>query len=253
MRSLLGAAAARAPRRYAAHVRDQARHNPHAGRRRPARIAEVTDDRDEIVRARCLRSPCSWAAWLEPLRHQASAPTASGVAILQVDTDRRLGTIDRNIYGQFLEEINHSAVDGLFAEQIRGAGFEGTDFATYWTPFGPPDAVRVVEVPFERGTKSVRITAGGQPAGIRQRRVFLESGRTYDGSVWIKIESGAPRMSLRVLGEGRKRAGGSFHSRRADRRGRKCRSRSRAREPIATRPSRSPPPDAARRSSTSCR
>ena len=38
-----------------------------------------------------------------------------------------------------------------------------------------------------------------QPAGIRQERVFLESGRSYDGSVWIKIESGAPRLSLRVL------------------------------------------------------
>ena len=55
-----------------------------------------------------------------------SAQTASGVAILQVDTDRRLGTIDPNIYGQFLEHINHSVEDGLFAEQIRGAGFEGT-------------------------------------------------------------------------------------------------------------------------------
>jgi hypothetical protein len=87
------------------------------------------------------------AAWLDPLRHQASAQTASGVAILQVDTDRRLGTIDPKIYGQFLEHINHSVVDGLFAEQIRGAGFEGRDFETYWTPFGPPDAVRVVEAP----------------------------------------------------------------------------------------------------------
>ena len=48
------------------------------------------------------------AAWLDPLRHQASAQTASGVAILQVDTDRRLGTIDQKIYGQFLEHINHS-------------------------------------------------------------------------------------------------------------------------------------------------
>ena len=37
------------------------------------------------------------AAWLEPLRHQASAQTASGVAILQVDTDRRLVTIDQKI------------------------------------------------------------------------------------------------------------------------------------------------------------
>src|SRR5678809_659238 len=107
-----------------------------------------------------------------------------GVAILQVDTDRRIGTIDPKIYGQFLEHINHSVEDGLFAEQIRGAGFEGSDFDTYWTAFGPPDAVRVVDTPFERGTKSVRITAGGQISGIRQRRIFLESGRNYDGSLW---------------------------------------------------------------------
>src|SRR3954470_13330731 len=139
------------------------------------------------------------SVWLAPLPYQAAAQTAAGVAILQVDTDRRLGTIDRNIYGQFLEHINHSVVDGLFAEQIRGAGFEGKDFATYWTSFGPPDAVRIVEVPFERGAKSVRMTAGRQPAGIRQARVHLESGRRYDGSVWIKIESGSPRMSLHVL------------------------------------------------------
>jgi alpha-N-arabinofuranosidase len=139
------------------------------------------------------------AAWLDPLRHPASAQTASGVAVLQVDTDRRLGTIDPKIYGQFLEHINHSVEDGLYAEQIRGGGFERRDFETYWTPFGPPDAVRVVDTRFERGTKSVRITAGHQPSGIRQGRVFLESGRSYAGSVWIKIESGAPRLSLRVL------------------------------------------------------
>jgi alpha-N-arabinofuranosidase len=128
-----------------------------------------------------------------------SAQTAPGVAILQVDTDRRLGTIDQKIYGQFLEEINHSVVDGLFAEQVRGAGFEGRDFETYWTSFGAPDAVRVVETSFERGTRSVRLTARGQPSGIRQRRVLLQSGQKYDGSVWIKIESGAPRLSMRVM------------------------------------------------------
>jgi alpha-N-arabinofuranosidase len=137
-------------------------------------------------------------AWLDPLR-QNPDQGAPGVAILQVDTDRRSGTIDRNIYGQFLEHINHSVVDGLFAEQIRGAGFEARDFETYWTPVGPAGAVRVVETQFERGTKSVRMSAGREPSGIRQGRVFLESGRTYDGSVWIKIESGAPRMSLRML------------------------------------------------------
>ncbi len=122
-----------------------------------------------------------------------------GVAILQVDTDRRIGTIDRNIYGQFLEHINHSVEDGLFAEQIQGAGFEGRDFETHWTAFGAPDAVRVVDAKFERGTKSVRIAPGGQASGFRQRRVYLESGRSYEGSLWIKVESGSPRLSLRVL------------------------------------------------------
>src|ERR1043165_3111109 len=106
-------------------------------------------------------------------------PEPSGVAILQVDTDRRLGTIDRKIYGQFLEHINHSVEDGLFAEQIRGAGFEGRDFETYWTTVGPADAVRVVDVPFEHGTKSAQITAGRERSGIRQGRVFIESGRSY--------------------------------------------------------------------------
>jgi alpha-L-arabinofuranosidase len=138
--------------------------------------------------------------WLEPVRQQQAAEGSSGgVAILQVDTDRRLGTIDEKIYGQFLEHINHSVVDGLFAEQIRGGGFEGGDFDTYWTPFGSPGAVRVVEARFERGAKSLRIVAGRQASGVRQGRVFLESGRSYAGSVWISIESGAPRVSLRML------------------------------------------------------
>src|SRR4051812_27332967 len=136
---------------------------------------------------------------LEPSRNATAAQAGTGVAVLQVDTDRHLGTIDRKIYGQFLEHINHSVVDGLFAEQIRGAGFEGGHFETYWRSFWPPDSVRVVEVSFERGAKSVRITAGREPNGIRQGRLFLESGRSYDGSVWIKIDSGAPRMSLRAL------------------------------------------------------
>ena len=74
-------------------------------------------------------------------RTRARAET--GVAILDVDTDRRMGAIDRNIYGHFLEHINHSVEDGLFAEQVRGGGFEGTDYATYWTAIGAPGTVTV--------------------------------------------------------------------------------------------------------------
>src|SRR4051794_28975338 len=94
-----------------------------------------------------------WAGPLEPSRNAIAAQAATGVAVLQVDTDRRLGTIDRKIYGLFPKKINPPVVDGLFAEQTRGAGFEGKDLETYWTSSGPAGAVRLVDVPFERGAK----------------------------------------------------------------------------------------------------
>ena len=74
------------------------------------------------------------------LHSGSAAPGASadepGVAVLLVDTDRVTAKVQEGIYGQFLEHINHSVVDGLFAEQIRGRGFEGKDFETYWKSFG---------------------------------------------------------------------------------------------------------------------
>src|SRR6187397_2836086 len=128
------------------------------------------------------------------------ARAEAGVAILDVDTDRRMGAIDRNIYGHFLEHINHSVEDGLFAEQIRGAGFEGPDFETYWTSFAERGAVEVADVPFSNGKKSVRLRADGGRAGIRQRRILVENGRRYDGSAWVRREQGAPELTLRVVG-----------------------------------------------------
>src|SRR5579862_2729362 len=80
----------------------------------------------------------------------AAAEAKSGVAILLVDTDRVMGKINDGIYGQFLEHINHS-VEGLFAEQIQGRGFEGTDFTTYWRPFGTNGSASVVEAKFQNG------------------------------------------------------------------------------------------------------
>src|SRR4029077_19452272 len=78
-----------------------------------------------------------------------------GVIALLVDTDRVTTPIDQRIYGQFLEHINHSVEDGLFAEQIRGAGFEGEDFKTYWESFADRGEVGIANVDFQNGTKSV--------------------------------------------------------------------------------------------------
>ncbi len=130
-----------------------------------------------------------------------SATTAGGprAAVLLVDTDRVMTTIDQRIYGHFLEHINHSVEDGLFAEQIQGCGFEGEDFKTYWQPFSDRGGVEVANVEFKNGKKSVRLRVNGGRAGIRQGRVYLDAGREYDGSVWIKREEGSPQLTLRVV------------------------------------------------------
>lgn len=122
------------------------------------------------------------------------------IAVLVVDTDRASVPIDKRIYGQFLEHINHSVEDGLFAEQIRGAGFEGPDFQTYWEVIAKQGHVEIAEIDFQNGKKSVRLRADGGEAGIRQGRIFLETNTRYDGFLWIKREDGAPMLSLRVLG-----------------------------------------------------
>ena len=128
------------------------------------------------------------------------APGESRVAVLLVDTDKAMGSIDPRIYGHFLEHINHSVEDGLFAEQIRGCGFEGDDFKTYWEPFSDRGRVEIAEVEFRNGKKSVRLHAEGGRAGIRQSRIYVEAGRQYDGSLWVQREEGSPQLALRVAG-----------------------------------------------------
>src|SRR5215475_2468850 len=85
----------------------------------------------------------------------AASPPDERVTVLVVDTDRVSTRIDERIYGQFLEHINHSVEDGLFAEQIRGAGFEGPDFQTYWEAIAKQGQVEIAEIDFQNGKKSV--------------------------------------------------------------------------------------------------
>jgi len=123
-------------------------------------------------------------------------PPEPGVTVLLVDTDRITTSIDPRIYGQFLEHINHSIEDGLFAEQIRGAGFEGEDFKTYWESSAKRGQVDVANVDFQSGRKSVRLRVDGGTAAFRQGRLFLDAGVKYGGSLWLKRETGSPRLKL---------------------------------------------------------
>src|SRR5436309_2760204 len=103
------------------------------------------------------------AAQTSSVQLPQSTPGKPQVALLLVDTDRISTPISQRIYGQFLEHINHSVEDGLFAEQIRGAGFEGEDFKTYWKPFADHGQVELADIAFHNGTRCVRLhVAGGQ-------------------------------------------------------------------------------------------
>jgi hypothetical protein len=118
----------------------------------------------------------------------------AGVAVLLIDTDRKMGDVEEDIYGQFLEHINHSVEDGLFAEQIQGMGFEGKDFDTYWKPVGDKGSVQVANLKFENGEKSIRLRADNGTAGIRQGRIYIQNKHEYNGSVWIKPEAGSLQL-----------------------------------------------------------
>lgn len=140
---------------------------------------------------------------VESSSHVPSAAPAAGapeIAVLLVDTDSAAASIDKRIYGHFLEHINHSVEDGLFGEQIRGCGFEGDDFKTYWEPSADRGSVEIAELEFNNGKKSVRLHIQGGRAGIRQGRVFVDAGREYNGSLWAKRENGSLQLTLRVVG-----------------------------------------------------
>jgi alpha-N-arabinofuranosidase len=153
-----------------------------------------------------MSSIAATAGPLEVVTSSPFLPRAGGavgdtrVAVLLVDTERVIASIDERIYGHFLEHINHSVVDGLYAEQIRGCGFEGKDFETYWESFSDRGRVENADVDFRNGKKSVRLHVEGGRAGIKQDRVYVVAGQKYDGSVWVRREAGSPQLMLRVVG-----------------------------------------------------
>src|SRR4051812_41611859 len=97
---------------------------------------------------------------------QKGRSEASGVAVLLVDVNHPVSTINKNIYGHFLEHINHSVEDGLYAEQVQGQGFEGKDFETYWKPLEKNGKVTLVDTAFQNGLKSIRLSPVDGSVGI---------------------------------------------------------------------------------------
>ncbi|MBO9681574.1 MAG: carbohydrate binding domain-containing protein [Flavisolibacter sp.] len=122
-----------------------------------------------------------------------------GVAVLLVDTDHPISKVDENIYGQFLEHINHSVIDGLYAEQVQGQGFEGKDFETHWKSVEKNGKVTLEDINFQKGLKSIRLSPSNGTAGVQQQRLYVKKDVAYNGSLWVQGESGKPELQLRVV------------------------------------------------------
>ncbi|MCB0647452.1 MAG: hypothetical protein KDC49_12375 [Saprospiraceae bacterium] len=121
----------------------------------------------------------------------------SGAAVLLIDMDRKMGAVNENLYGQFLEHINHSVVDGLYAEKVRGQGFEDKDFETYWKVKGTEKQISVSTLPFKTGKVSVQFNDKAK-ASLSQNRIYLKQGQKYNGSLWAKTLSNKATLYLRV-------------------------------------------------------
>ena len=127
-----------------------------------------------------------------------SSNNDSRVAVLLVDTDYVMGNVEEGIYGQFLEHINHSVIDGLYAELVRGQGFEGRDFQTYWEQSTENGQVSLEKVNFKNGQNSVKLSVNDGIANIHQGRIYLQKDCDYNGSVWLKPERDSVQVTFRA-------------------------------------------------------
>ena len=127
---------------------------------------------------------------------------APGVAVLLVDTDRVMGRIEGGIYGQFLEHINHSVWKACSPSRFRDADLKERIFKRIGIRLPTNGSASVVNVPFQNGEKSLRLQADNGTAGIRQGGIYLQQGHDYNGSVWLKPETGALPVSFRVKDSG---------------------------------------------------
>ena len=65
--------------------------------------------------------------------------------------------------------------------------------------FADHGTVECVDVEFKNGKKSERLHVERDRAGIRQGRIYVDAGREYDGSLWVKREAGAPQLTFRII------------------------------------------------------
>src|SRR5258708_21925645 len=65
-----------------------------------------------------------------------------------------------------------------------------------WKRFGERCRARIENVKFENGEKRLRLQAASGSVVVRQTGIYLQQGFDYNGSVWLKPETGALQIKL---------------------------------------------------------
>lgn len=121
-----------------------------------------------------------------------------------IDIAKTREPISKYVYGQFIEHLGRCIYGGIWSEMLEDRKFffkPGTR-PSPWTTFGNDGVIWNDAEPFS-GEHDLRLFSEDDTAGIRQSGLWLESGRSYVGYVWLKADSdtGPVRVTLN-WGEG---------------------------------------------------
>ena len=111
------------------------------------------------------------------------------LAAVRVHTDRRIGRVDREIYGHFIEHLGRCIYGGLWAEMLTNRKFNGPDLHEFgvvspWQSVGRGAGVffNHDNTTFYTGNQSQKIIVrhdDGQPHGVSQGGLALQRGQRY--------------------------------------------------------------------------
>ncbi|HEY3285098.1 MAG TPA: alpha-L-arabinofuranosidase C-terminal domain-containing protein [Armatimonadota bacterium] len=141
---------------------------------------------------------------MERFRLFTTQPIEGPRATLRVDASRPATfTIDRRIFGNFLEHLGGCVYGGVWGQILLNSSFErdpriSRDVARLPWPWEPLGDVKATAVKMAANSElSARLEGRGPEAGVRQR-VFLPSHREsrYEGYLYLRAEGDVNRVQV---------------------------------------------------------
>lgn len=117
--------------------------------------------------------------------------------------DQKLTPVSKYIYGQFIEHLGRCIYQGIWAEMLEDRKFYypvGTAESP-WKISGQPHSVHMNPLLIYAGVPvpEIRLRGDGQPAGLYQERLALQTGRKYNGRIVLAGDPGVVPVEVRLV------------------------------------------------------